>query len=99
VKELKNWLMEFKDKKILIVVAHPDDEILGLGATMHKLIRETNCETRVVILGEGITSRSDNRDTEMRACSTFALTPVGRIRTPEAMENFAQLHFAPGRPC
>jgi len=57
--------MEFKDKKILIVVAHPDDEILGLGATMHKIIRETNCETRVVILGEGITSRSDNRDTEM----------------------------------
>ncbi len=32
---------------------------------MHKIIRETNCETRVVILGEGITSRSDNRDTEM----------------------------------
>lgn len=57
--------MEFKDKKILIVVAHPDDEILGLGATMHKIIRETNCETRVVILGEGITSRSDNRDTEI----------------------------------
>ena len=57
--------MEFKDKKILIVVAHPDDEILGLGATMHKIIRETNCETRVVILGEGITSRSDNRDTEL----------------------------------
>jgi len=56
--------MEFKDKKILIVVAHPDDEILGLGATMHKIIRETNCETRVVILGEGITSRSDDRDTE-----------------------------------
>ena len=56
--------MEFKDKKILIVVAHPDDEILGLGATMHKIIRETNCETRVVILGEGITSRSDEHNPE-----------------------------------
>jgi len=47
----------------MIVVAHPDDELLGLGATMHKLLKEeTTIETRVVILGEGITSRSDSRD-------------------------------------
>lgn len=46
----------------MIVVAHPDDELLGLGGTMHKLIREQNSKTHVVILGEGITSRSDNRD-------------------------------------
>ena len=49
-----------KNKKILVVVAHPDDELLGLGATMHKLISQYNCQTRVVILGEGITSRSDS---------------------------------------
>ncbi len=53
-----------KNKRILIVVAHPDDELLGLGATMHKLIHEYNCQTRVVILGEGITSRSNSRDVE-----------------------------------
>lgn len=47
----------------MIIVAHPDDELLGLGATMHKLITESKITTRVVILGEGITSRSDNRDT------------------------------------
>ena len=54
----------FKNKKILVVVAHPDDELLGLGATMHKLINELNCEVRVIILGEGITSRSDERNPE-----------------------------------
>ncbi len=54
----------FRNKKILLVVAHPDDELLGVGATMHKLIHEYNCQTRVVILGEGITSRSDSRDVE-----------------------------------
>jgi LmbE family N-acetylglucosaminyl deacetylase len=54
----------FKDKKILIVAAHPDDELLGLGATMHKLIKSGSVETRVLILGEGITSRSENRDQE-----------------------------------
>ncbi|MFV8372655.1 PIG-L deacetylase family protein [Flavobacterium sp. LB2P74] len=46
----------------MIVVAHPDDELLGLGATFNKLINEYNVKTHVVILGEGITSRSDNRD-------------------------------------
>ena len=56
--------MNFKEKKILVVVAHPDDELLGLGATIHKLINEKNCEVRVIILGEGITSRSDERNPE-----------------------------------
>lgn len=48
----------------MVVVAHPDDELLGLGGTMHKLIKSGNVSTHVVILGEGITSRADNRDTE-----------------------------------
>ena len=56
--------MDLKEKKILVVVAHPDDELLGLGATMHKLINEHNCKVRAVILGEGITSRSNKRDPE-----------------------------------
>jgi LmbE family N-acetylglucosaminyl deacetylase len=54
----------FRNKKILIVVAHPDDELLGLGATMHRLISEAGVLTHVVILGEGVTSRSDQRDVE-----------------------------------
>lgn len=56
--------MQFENKKIMIVVAHPDDELLGLGAFMNKLIHTTNVVTHVVILGEGITSRSDSRDSE-----------------------------------
>jgi LmbE family N-acetylglucosaminyl deacetylase len=58
-------LESLKNKKILLVVAHPDDELLGLGATMHKLIHEQQCHIHVVILGEGITSRADNRDTQL----------------------------------
>lgn len=57
-------LESLKNKKIMIVVAHPDDELLGLGATMHHLIKTQNIKTHVVILGEGITSRSDERDTK-----------------------------------
>lgn len=54
----------FKGKRIMVVAAHPDDELLGLGATMHKLIKEQGVKVHVIILGEGITSRSDTRDTE-----------------------------------
>ena len=63
-KKIIKFMIElFKNKRILIVAAHPDDELLGLGATMNKLINENNCKVRVIILGEGITSRSDKRDT------------------------------------
>jgi LmbE family N-acetylglucosaminyl deacetylase len=58
-------MLDFNNKRIMIVVAHPDDELLGLGATMNKLIAQSHVQTHVVILGEGITSRSDQRDAEL----------------------------------
>jgi LmbE family N-acetylglucosaminyl deacetylase len=55
-------LDSIRGQRILLVVAHPDDELLGCGASLNKLIDEYNCHVKVVILGEGITSRSDKRD-------------------------------------
>lgn len=55
----------FRNKRIMIVVAHPDDELLGLGATMNMLIQKYNIKTHLIILGEGITSRSDIRDSKL----------------------------------
>lgn len=55
-------LESLRNKKIMLVVAHPDDELLGVGATFNKLINEYAVKVHVVILGEGITSRSDKRD-------------------------------------
>ena len=73
-----------KNKKILVVVAHPDDELLGLGATMHKLISQYNCQTRVVILGEGITSRSDSRDVE-KWKETLAIHKLNIVEAQKAI--------------
>jgi len=54
-----------RNKKIMIVVAHPDDELLGLGGTMNKLISEYLVQTHLIILGEGITSRSESRNVSL----------------------------------
>jgi N-acetylglucosamine malate deacetylase 1 len=42
--------------KILVVAAHPDDEVLGCGGTMARLVQEGH-EVHIAIMGEGITSR------------------------------------------
>ena len=55
-------LESLRNKKILVVVAHPDDELLGLGGTINKLVSEYNCICRALILGEGLTSRSESRN-------------------------------------
>jgi len=46
---------------VLVVVAHPDDEVLGCGGTMARLAQEGH-EVRVAILAEGMTSRSPQRE-------------------------------------
>ncbi|MCO5249488.1 MAG: PIG-L family deacetylase [Chitinophagales bacterium] len=69
----------------MIVVAHPDDEILGLGGSMHKLIYKFNIQTQVIILGEGITSRDENRSIEkwkselnnLKKCTNSAKKIIG----------------------
>lgn len=44
--------------KILVIAAHPDDEILGCGGTIKRLINEGN-KAYSLILSDGVTSRSD----------------------------------------
>jgi LmbE family N-acetylglucosaminyl deacetylase len=46
---------------ILVIAAHPDDEVLGCGGTMAKLAQQGH-NVHIAILGEGITSRYQQRD-------------------------------------
>jgi len=43
-------------RKILVVAAHPDDEVLGCGGTIARHAHEGD-EVHVLIVGEGVTSR------------------------------------------
>jgi LmbE family N-acetylglucosaminyl deacetylase len=47
--------------RVLVVAAHPDDEILGCGGTMARLAREGH-EVRAAILAEGLSSRYAHRE-------------------------------------
>ncbi len=52
--------MRSNNQTVLVVVAHPDDEVLGCGGTMARLAREGH-HVHILILGEGISSRYDRR--------------------------------------
>lgn len=47
--------------KVLVVAAHPDDEVLGCGGTIARLARDGH-EVHIAIVGEGITSRYRSRE-------------------------------------
>ncbi len=47
-------------ERVLVVAAHPDDEVLGCGGTMARLASEGHA-VGILILGEGATSRGATR--------------------------------------
>jgi LmbE family N-acetylglucosaminyl deacetylase len=46
--------------RVLVIAAHPDDEVLGCGATAARLVIEGH-DVHFAILGEGMTSRHPDR--------------------------------------
>lgn len=64
-------------KKILIVAAHPDDEVLGCGGTICRHVKNGD-RVFVLILGEGVTSRRATRDPERDSRAIEALRAATR---------------------
>ena len=62
---LKKKVLNLIYMKILIIAAHPDDEILGIGGSIAKWAASGN-KVDVKILAEGSTSRDLKRDSKLR---------------------------------
>lgn len=45
---------------VLIVAAHPDDEVLGCGGTIARLVKE-GCSVHVLLMADGENSRASNK--------------------------------------
>lgn len=74
---------------VLVCAAHPDDEILGCGATMARHVAAGD-EVHVVILVRGVTSRGESvepPDSEAAARAAGAVIGVRSVRTHDFPDN------------
>lgn len=58
---------------VLVIAAHPDDEILGCGGAMAKHVEQGD-KVEVVILAEGITSRDENKDKHTKELQDLSIS-------------------------
>ena len=55
--------MRIENATVVVAVAHPDDEVLGMGGTILRLV-ENGCKVYLVIYSKGVSSRNTPRESE-----------------------------------
>lgn len=65
--------------RVLVIAAHPDDEVLGCGGTIAHHVRKKD-EVFVFILGEGVTSRSRERKLTSRTKNKIKTLRGGALK-------------------
>jgi LmbE family N-acetylglucosaminyl deacetylase len=80
--------------RVLVVAAHPDDEILGCGATAARMVQEGH-EVCFAILGEGMTSRHGMREAADAAAKLSLLHQHARAAGKKVGVKEVFLHHLP----
>lgn len=77
-------------KKILVVAAHPDDEVLGCGGTMARYVAEGD-EVHVVFMADGVSARNSVEHASIskrnvaaeKACNILGVTSTSYLNLPD----------------
>jgi LmbE family N-acetylglucosaminyl deacetylase len=67
-----------KSDKVLIIAAHPDDETLGMGGTIHRFCSQGS-RVRVVFLSDGVGARLNLRQ-ELNARRAAAISALEKLK-------------------
>ena len=86
------------NKQILVIAAHPDDEVLGCGGTILRHVKE-GASVHVLFLGDGVSSRGDSdpklvkarKESAVKACEVLGVAIVGFEKFPDNMFDTAPL--------
>jgi len=81
-----------KNEIILVIVAHPDDEVLGCGGTIARHVKEGD-SAHILFLGDGVSSRGDSdpnlvnarKKSAVKACEALGAAIVGFEKVPDNM--------------
>jgi len=78
--------------KILVIAAHPDDEVLGCGGTIARHVTEGD-SAHILFLGDGVSSRgnsdpnlvNERKKSAVKACEALGAAIVGFEKFPDNM--------------
>jgi LmbE family N-acetylglucosaminyl deacetylase len=83
-------------KNVLVIAAHPDDEVLGCGGTISKFIKN-KINTHILILGSVTTSRYINDDMEQNSNVEFLLKEAENASKIMGVTSLERLNFKDNR--
>lgn len=71
-----------KGQRVLVVAAHPDDEVLGCGGTLAKWRRQ-GAEVQVAFLADGVAARGGDAEAALQRRRAAALAANAALGLPE----------------